>query len=268
MESAIDAHLKCPRTRTRRVGDDFQPPYPAFSARAPQTMTQVVMGYFGVQSRGGGEMMATAFKAVNALFDLPDGPDHRDTVRYIDGDGYDTAIVVAYWGDTKQFARWVDNPQNQAWWNADERSREGVGYFREILSPRDAQYETAYSSAKHLEGVGVVMGGVSGEILEHGYWGSMRDRIPLSQTDTMSPTGGLSVRADGNGRVTVTDTRTSLSSARARTGRTRKARSAASTWKTSSRHCAPAWIFYAIRVPKSAATATAMCSTSMTTVAR
>jgi aliphatic aldoxime dehydratase len=203
MESAIDVHLKCPRTRTRRVGDDFQPPYPAFSARAPQTMTQVVMGYFGVQSRGGGEAMETAFKAVNALFDLPDGPDHRDTVRYIDGDGYDTVITVAYWGDTKQFSRWIDNPPNQAWWNADERLRDGVGYFREILNPRDAQYETAYSSPKHLEGVGVVMGGVSGEILEHGYWGSMRDRIPLSQTDTMSPTGALRVRDDGNGRVTV-----------------------------------------------------------------
>ena len=98
MESAIDAHLKCPRTRTRRVEDDFQPPYPAFSARAPQTMTQVVMGYFGVQLHGGGEAIETAFKAVNALLDLPDGPGHSDTVRYVDGDGYDTAIAVAYWG--------------------------------------------------------------------------------------------------------------------------------------------------------------------------
>jgi aldoxime dehydratase len=202
MESAIDVHLKCPRTRTRRVEDDFQPPYPAFSARAPESMTQVVMGYFGVQSRGGGEALETAFEAVNALFDLPDGPEHRDTVRFVDGDGYDTAIAVAYWSDTQRFSRWID-PQNQAWWNADERLRDGVGYFREIVSPRDVQYETAYSSAKHLEGVGVVMGGVSGEILEHGYWGSMRDRIPLSQTDTMSPTGSLSRRDHGNGRVTV-----------------------------------------------------------------
>lgn len=203
MESAIDVHLKCPRTRTPRVGDDFQPPYPAFCARAPRTMTQVVMGYFGVQSRGGGEAVDAAFKAVNALFDLLDGPGHRDTVRYVDGDGYDTAIAVAYWGDTQQFSRWIDNPQNQAWWNADERLRDGVGYFREILSPRDVQYETAYSSPNHLEGVGVVMGGMSGEIREHLYWGSMRDRIPLSQTDTMSPTGDLSLRDDGNGRVTV-----------------------------------------------------------------
>lgn len=28
MESAIDGHLKCPRTRHRRVEDDYVPPYP------------------------------------------------------------------------------------------------------------------------------------------------------------------------------------------------------------------------------------------------
>ena len=203
MESAIDGHLKCPRTRSRRVEDDFQPPYPAFSARAPQTMTQVVMGYFGVQRRGGGAAVETAFATVNALFNLADGPGHRDTVRYVDRDGYDTAITVAYWGDPKKFSRWIENPQNQAWWASNERLREGVGYFREVLSPRNVQYETAYSSAQHPEGVGVVMGGMSGEILEHGYWGSMRDRFPLSQTDMMPATGELSRRDDGNGRVTV-----------------------------------------------------------------
>jgi aldoxime dehydratase len=30
MESAIDEHLKCPRTRTRRVEDDYTPPYPVW----------------------------------------------------------------------------------------------------------------------------------------------------------------------------------------------------------------------------------------------
>jgi len=52
MESAIDAHLRCPRTRHRRVEDDYVPPYPVWSARAPVSVKQVVMGYFGVQSRG------------------------------------------------------------------------------------------------------------------------------------------------------------------------------------------------------------------------
>ena len=44
MESAIAEHLKCPRTRHRRVEDDYTPPYPVWSARAPTSVTQVTMG--------------------------------------------------------------------------------------------------------------------------------------------------------------------------------------------------------------------------------
>lgn len=51
------------------------------------------------------------------------------------------------------------------------------------------------------------MGGMSEPIIEHGYWGSMRDRLPLSQTDTMDPVGELAV-AQGSpalgGRVIIT----------------------------------------------------------------
>jgi len=202
MESAIDAHLQCPRTRTRRVGDDFTPPYPAFAARAPQSMTQVVMGYFGVQSRGGDRSNA-AFAAMSALFDAAEGPQHRDVVHFVDAAGYATDMAIAYWGDPAKFQRWFESAEVAGWWRDDGRLNEGVGYFREILAPRDVQYETAYSSARHPEGVGVVMGGMSGEIMEHGYWGSMRDRIPLSQTDELAPSGGLCVSGDGKGRVAV-----------------------------------------------------------------
>ncbi|MGY4514364.1 hypothetical protein ACVIN2_007818 [Bradyrhizobium sp. USDA 3650] len=33
MESAIPLHLETPRTRHKRVPDDYQPPYPSFVAR-------------------------------------------------------------------------------------------------------------------------------------------------------------------------------------------------------------------------------------------
>lgn len=204
MESAIDTHLQCPRARPRRYGDDFVPPYPGFAARAPQSMTQVVMAYFGVQSKGEPGKARAAFAAMNALFALPDGPAHRDVVHYVDADGYDTDISIAYWGDPNVFERWIDSAPVAGWWASDDRLNEGVGYFREILSPRDEQYETAFGSPQHPEGIAVVMGGMSGEIIEHGYWGSMRDRIPLSQTDALSPSGELAVTSDGKGRVSVT----------------------------------------------------------------
>lgn len=51
MESAIDKHLKCPRTLSRRVHDDYQPPFPMFVGRADESVKQVVMAYLGVQFR-------------------------------------------------------------------------------------------------------------------------------------------------------------------------------------------------------------------------
>ena len=50
MESAIPSHLRCPRTRPRRVPDDYVPPYPSFVARHAAAVRQVVMAYFGVQA--------------------------------------------------------------------------------------------------------------------------------------------------------------------------------------------------------------------------
>ena len=43
MESAIDTHLKCPRTLSRRVPEEYQPPFPMWVARADEQLQQVVM---------------------------------------------------------------------------------------------------------------------------------------------------------------------------------------------------------------------------------
>lgn len=51
MESAIDKYLKCPRTLSRRVHDDYKPPFPMFVGRADENVKQVVMAYLGVQFR-------------------------------------------------------------------------------------------------------------------------------------------------------------------------------------------------------------------------
>ena len=43
MESAIPAHLRTARTRTRRIPDDYCPPYPSYVARHRPAVQQVVM---------------------------------------------------------------------------------------------------------------------------------------------------------------------------------------------------------------------------------
>lgn len=195
MESSIAPGLICPRTRNRRVEDDYVPPYPCWTARADAGVSQVVMAYFGVQSRGA-DMQGKACAAlarIGRTLALADGPGHHDLAHYVDGEGYDNMIAIAYWSDPASFARWQATPEIALWWNSDERLGEGLGYFREVASPHVEHFETMFNTPDRLEGAGVVMGSVSGDIQEHGYWGSARDRIPLAQTDALKPVGSLAV---------------------------------------------------------------------------
>lgn len=197
MESAIDKHLMCPRSRQRRIDDSYAPPFPAWVARADASVKQVVMGYFGVQSKGEGYLGAAcaALRQIIQSFALDDGPRHHDLAHYVDAAGYDNMVAIAYWDDPAAFGRWEYSSPVSGWWGSDERGRDGLGYFREILAPAVDRFETLYAMPQGMEGVGVMMGSRSGEIQEHGYWGSMRDRFPLSQTDAMSPVGELEVTA-------------------------------------------------------------------------
>ncbi|PBC47757.1 phenylacetaldoxime dehydratase [Rhodococcus sp. ACS1] len=208
MESAISDHLTCPRTLTRRVPDGYQPPFPMWVGRAAEEVQQVVMGYLGVQFRGDAQRPAAlrAMRDMVAGFDLPDGPLHYDLTHHVDNQSHENLMVVGYWKDIAAHDRWLQFPEVADWWASDERLSEGLGHFREIVAPRAEQFETLYAFQDALPGVGAVMGGISGEINEHGYWGSMRERFPISQTDWIQPSGELRVLSGdpaAGGRVVV-----------------------------------------------------------------
>lgn len=208
MESAIDKHLKCPRTLSRRVPDDYQPPFPMWVGRADEQLTQVVMAYLGVQYKGDGqrEQALQAMRDIVASFSLADGPLTHDLTHHTDSSGYDNLMIVGYWKDAGAYCRWMRSAEVEGWWSSPQRLNDGLGYYREISAPRAEQFETLYAFQSDLPGVGAVMDNTSGEIEEHGYWGSMRDRFPVSQTDWMNPNGELRVVSGDpakGGRVVV-----------------------------------------------------------------
>jgi len=102
-------------------------------------------------------------------------------------------VSVAYWDDSARFDAWFA-PAREAW---TVKAREGIGTFIEVLRPTVARHETLFSSLDRPEGVAAIADGMSGEVQEHAYWGGMRDRIPLSQTDPMSPGGNPELMRDG-----------------------------------------------------------------------
>jgi aldoxime dehydratase len=194
MESAIPHHLQTARSRHRRVGEDYSPPYPSFVARHKPAISHVAMAYFGLQYRGDPPAAATRLlAAIAARFSDGDGPSHWDRAHYVDQAGFSNVVSVAYWDDIARFDAWFA-PAREAWTG---QSADGVGRFIEVLRPSVARYETLFSSPDRAEGVAVIADGMSGEVQEHAYWGGMRDRIPLSQTSEMVPGGKPSLVGDG-----------------------------------------------------------------------
>jgi aldoxime dehydratase len=194
MESAIPPHLRCPRTREPRASADYKPPYPAWVARMKPSVSQVVMAYFGVQSKGDQHAAVAADSMAWLLeqFAVEGGPGHHDLARYVDEEGFDTVVAIAYWDDPSVFQRWLAGPSLSQWWNDEQRTSDGVGYFREIVCPKATHFETLFSTPDRFEGVAVLADALSDEIQEHGYWGGARDRLPIAQTDGLRTTGAPS----------------------------------------------------------------------------
>ena len=198
MESAIPGHLRCPRSRERRVPDDYVPPYPSFVARHPASVKRVVMAYFGVQAQGDAAAFAAALRDLATAFEASAGPAHWDRARYTDEAGHDTVVSAAYWDDPARFETWFAD-HGRAWTRV---ARAGVGTFTELLQPEVERYETLFSAPDRAEGIATLADGMSGLVMEHAYWGGARDRLPASQTDALVPMGQPLVQHDG-ARVTV-----------------------------------------------------------------
>jgi aldoxime dehydratase len=201
MESAIPSHLQVKRTRHRRVPDDYQPPYPAFVARYHPPVERVVMAYFGLQYRSApSPTLAAALDWIAEKFAAAGGPKHWDRSQYVDEAGYTNLVSVAYWDDQKIFDAWF-SPASEGWTGAKSKFAR-FGTFIEVISPSVNDYETLFSSLGRPEGIAVLADNLSGDVMEHPYWGAMRDRIPKSQTNDMAPAGTPSLMRDGD-RVRV-----------------------------------------------------------------
>jgi aldoxime dehydratase len=115
--------------------------------------------------------LGQALAEIRQRFASPGVPAFWDRARYIDAEQYTNVISIAYWTDVAAFDAWYA-AEGTAWTDP-ERAADGAGT------------------------------GMSGMIEEHAYWGSMRDRLPLSQIDPLYPSGAPTMVEDGPVRTVV-----------------------------------------------------------------
>lgn len=202
MESAIPEHLVTERTIAPRMREGHTPPYPSFSARFGDKIDGVTCALLGVQSPA--PLNASAQQAAEQIWEAcaaEDGPVSREVATHVDEQGYENRLILAYWDDQERFERWFARHRD-AVIGAGE-SVEDHGRWIEVIAPAASDMETLYSADTFQAGVTyAAAGGFSDEIAEHGYWGSMRDRMPRGQTDRLDPSGAPEV-GQGGGIIRV-----------------------------------------------------------------
>ncbi|HLX36758.1 MAG TPA: phenylacetaldoxime dehydratase family protein [Candidatus Binataceae bacterium] len=164
----------------RRMPPNWTPPDPAWAASFDAQSTPVVMAYFGTQLAEGDS--ASRVHRICEFFAGNDVPSNLESASYIDRIGRRTIVSIAYWTDPARYASW--NAGFERWWNDPARIHDGVGHFREVLIVPPERFETIFSN-DYFIGVAKVGGPQVGPIREHGYWGSMRDRLAISSDDDL-----------------------------------------------------------------------------------
>jgi len=111
-------------------------------------------------------------------------PQYWDLAAVTDKEGYCNLTAIAYWKSNAEHNAWLDKSGFSAFWN-DLKPTGEVGWFMEVFSPSMDRLETVFSDNDVPEGIAHMRESVSGPLQEHVYWGSMRDRLPASQTDSL-----------------------------------------------------------------------------------
>jgi hypothetical protein len=112
-------------------------------------------------------------------------PAFSELVSVTDAFGFYNIAVIAYWPNKAKYTEWADVSGFQKWWQGLNAEEELHGWFCEVFFPPLDRLESLFSNAEVSEGAAHMKCAISGEIQEHGYWGSMRDRLPISQTDPL-----------------------------------------------------------------------------------
>jgi hypothetical protein len=146
----------------------------------------VAIAHFGVQ---GTDQPTPLDGWLAEVRDAPDGPENVEIARFVDATGQPSRLYLAYWTDAARFQRWASSAEVEGWWADDARLAEGFGYWRETYVLPGERMETIWSSpALHETGIRP-LAEVTGPVRNHGYWGSMRDRLAVSEDPLDSPLG-------------------------------------------------------------------------------
>lgn len=158
-----------------------------WSVGFPRKRRSLCVAFHGVQGADAETVYGSGFFPwISEAIHLASGPDVHDHAWFVDQNGLYTHVVAGYWVDQTRRDDWFEGAQVARWWNDSARHSEGPRYFRESLTVPIERLETLYWN-DYPAGLSR-----SNEVALYptpycGYYGAMRDRIPLAAVDPLPP---------------------------------------------------------------------------------
>jgi len=156
---------------------DFEPPYPAFTCQLFKLQPDMTLGQIALQYRADVKPaeVTSLQAAIEQCLSGDSAPWRWERCSHVDTQGYRNDIVVGYWRRQTDFEAWRRRADVVSW--ADKL--QPVGLWIEALTCPIPQMETSYSNAEPSWGMADQCPVHLDE--NHGYFGSMRDRIPAAE---------------------------------------------------------------------------------------
>jgi len=189
---ALQAPPAVRRTLPMRKPGGHVPPVPRWRVDLGYAWRLLTILYAGAQARDDAVLAASGFRPwLETQWRAEGGPYSWEWSRYVDAAGCVNLVCVAYWVDEDRFSHWKRAAGYEDWWRGEP---DGVGRFRELMRVPPERLENNYSKPDYK--VGFARYEPSGFVghEETGYWGAMRDRIPLSAADPFDPPAGTMMR--------------------------------------------------------------------------
>ena len=127
-------------------------------------------------------------------------PSFFEWASVTDNKDFYNIAALAYWPSKVAYEAWAEQSGFRDWWQALKPEDCQHGWFLEIFFPTMDRFETLFNTNNVPEGSAHMGSGMSEAVQEHGYWGSMRERLPASQTDSLA--GIKATEEDFQGRQT------------------------------------------------------------------
>lgn len=170
---------------SKNMPENWEPPYPSWSADFSQDNDHFVVVYYGLQYRETGT--SDDIDQFTSIFDKSCSADYApqnvERGSVTDVEGYRNDILVCYWPNHALFQKWQNESAFSLWLGKEEREQGDVGYWIERHIVPLNKFETLFSTTDAVGAATLTRNEMVGPIKEHAYWGGMRDRIPLSKKD-------------------------------------------------------------------------------------